>query len=403
MDILVSLSVCVCVGQSLCCFEGSSYLSCYLITLLATITVSWSDHADCRHLEEELKLSKAEILGLRAALSSCNEEINLLKLQTEELQHKFEKESEIKDAQIHQQGSEVEEKSNTIAHLTQQLHQTQLRLKATVEDSGAQDTVCTCGIVRMPNRRRRVRRTTSSPTPQDISSLTDDYQPRQHTPFTPKPPSSPRPPSSSSSSPHIANTHPLTCRARSSARRQSFSPETVSTEAHVPRPPSTSTSSLPTMRLSTTDPRSTLEPVYTQKHSEIPPDISEILLHQEKGDIQVVARPPPSVLPPIRSETVMPSPPFMSSACSTESKSFSEPSSRLQYRHRHRRIFLAESQGLSSAPSTMRVLHYNTRGTKRGEGGGPDPSEAAEGTLLVKEAVNRKDPAWWELHQHRAD
>ena len=49
----------------------------------------------------------------------------------------------------------------------------------------------------------------------------------------------------------------------------------------------------------------------------------------------------------------------------------------------------------------MRVLRYNGRGLKQGENG--VSGETAEGALLVKEAVNRKDQAWQELHQHGAD
>ena len=254
-------------------------------------------------------------------------------------------------------------------------------------------------MVQASRKGRRVRRTTSSPTPQNISSLTSNHPisgARLPPPFFPRPPSS--------SSPYATTPHPLVRRTSNTARRHSLSPQASSAnaaEGPVPRPPGMSTSSHSTTRLSAVDHSSSLEPVSTHKYGEIPPDISDILLHQERGEVQEVTKPPLPVLPPIRSDTAMTTLTSVPSPNSAQCTSLSELSSRLHCQRRHRHIVLAKSQGLSSAPSTMRVLHYNGRGLKQVENG--VPGETAEGALLVKEAVNRKDQAWQELHQHGAD
>ena len=354
------------------------------------------------HLEEELKSSKAEILDLRAALSSYAEEVTVLEHQIEELQYKFGEKFRRRDSRIEQLDLDIKEKSTAIANLTQQLHQTHIRLEAVAEnDATVQYSTGAFSSMSGSTARkgRRVRRTTSSPTPPNVSSLAGN-QPssgaRQLPLFIPRPPSS--------SSPYSTIPHPLVRRASSTGQRRSVSPEASSAnaaEGPAPRPPGTSSSSLSTTRLSAVDHSSSLEPVSMHKYGEIPPDISDIILHQERGDIQAITRPSLPVLPPIRSDTAMTTLTSVPSSHSTKCASLSQLPSRLQYQQRHRHIVLAKSQGLSSAPSTMRVLRYNGRGLKQGENG--VSGETAEGALLVKEAVNRKDQAWQELHQHGAD
>jgi len=81
-----------------------------------------------------LKSSKAEILDLRAALSSYAEEITVLEHRIEELQYKFGEKVRRRDARIEQLDLDLKEKSTAVANLTQQLHQTHIRLEAVAEN-----------------------------------------------------------------------------------------------------------------------------------------------------------------------------------------------------------------------------------------------------------------------------
>ena len=398
--------------------------------------------AECKHLGEELISSKAEVLRLLSVLSTHEEKSSLLAHQLAEIEKKFTAETNSKEDRISQLNIELESKSNTVAYLTQQLHQSKLRLKKALEggayakrtyaaptcaatgDPSGHDVILqpghpSAGTSTRPYRTNRVvRRTTSSPVPQRFASSSQDQsaspeaRSMHHLPTPPLPPHPP-------SSPQTTPPHPRIRRASTPRRRKSdlppetSSPRDLTDNGQQPRPPSVSP------RQQSGASRTNLDPMRGQRYPS-PPDISDILQSQ-KSRVPVVTKPTPPVLPPIQSDICMaterrgdtPSPtevlPQSKSVDSYGTCTFTEstdnPSSRLQpLPHRQRHIILAKSQGLSSAPSTLRVLRYGPRGleSKREEADVYKPG-AAEGTLMVKENVNEKSQAWQELHQHGAD
>ena len=379
--------------------------------------------------------SKAEVLRLLSALSAREERSSLLGYQLAESEKKFAEEVKSREDKIGQLGVELESKANTVAYLTQQLHQSKLRLKKALEkhtyaaptctaagdavlQPGSSNAVLGTASTRPYRTSRVVRRTVSSPVPQEVASLTSVSPEAKTVRYLPTPPLPPRPPSS----PQTTPPYPLIRRASTPRRRKSDrSPETSSPQnlpesgefTTQPRPPSVSP------RQPSGGSRTNLDPVRAQRYHPSPPDISDILQSQ-KSTVSVITKPTPPVLPPIQSDTCMHAerhcsvasslmdvlPQSKSVDCYTSSESPDTPSSRPQhYPRRHRHIVLAKSQGLSSAPSALRVLHYGPRGVER-ERKETDVSSkpgAAQGTLMVKENVNEKSQAWQELHQHGAD
>jgi hypothetical protein len=194
-----------------------------------------------------------------------------------------------------------------------------------------------------------------------------------------------------------------------------------------------------------------LDPVLPHRQGVVPQELRELLQSRESGgDLDeklqqlLISKPPP--LPPIVSDdetqsevlhhfdptaamtidrpnnltTVHPSDPVSSSRVKGHHPHAYHPAG---IRQHHRHFILAKAQGLSSAPSTVRLLRYSPP-TQQGqdlimreevggaggsgllvqesEEGVVDEIEergTAEGTLLVKETIDRKDSALQELHQ----
>ncbi len=377
-------------------------------------------------------------------LTSREERMKLLERRVAELEQKLSEELKCRDISITELNMELESKSNTIAYLTQQLHQAKVKLKEALEDTHRLTQVQreTLSTASLPQRRlgspsdakavqsstpracRTFRRTSSSPVPQDIQTHLSSGN---TTLMAPSPRLAPRPPSTGSPS------HPLLQRRASNnlRRRWSHSPKTSGSTSAIgsysptppPRPPSL------TPRGST----KALCPVSMHRHPSTPPDVTDILdNHQETRarEVQLAIRPSPPVLPPIQSENsvldrhrgrggVIPNQPGMVMPSQSVDHIHQSEVSRLQHPQQHRHFVLAQAQGLSSAPSTLRVLRYNALSRGGMEGGSEgigmevegeeeeneeeEEEEAMEGRLLVRESINRKEQAWQELHQHGAD
>ncbi len=398
-----------------------------------------------RQLEEQLSMSTAEALELRTSLTSHEEKVGLLEHKVSELEERLSEECNRRDARVAELNTELESKSNAIAYLTQQLRQAKLKLKAALEENGRLTHAQIASTTALPVRRldttapracRTFRRTTSSPLPQDTANFEarlNSGNSRAMSPPTLPPPLVPRPPSTGSPS------HPLLHRRASSKvrRRWSHSPKSSgsssTTGLHSPHPPP---------NVSPCASNTSLGPISMYRPPTTPPDVSDILRHNHDlraKDSQLVVKRSPPVLPPIQSETsvlyqhrggepsvvdsrsgvLMPS----HSANHVHHPELSHP----QHSYRHRHLILAQAQGLSSAPSALRVLRYSSLSRGRLEGGRGEvgveeeeegeevweeeseeeeeegEEEMVEGRLLVRETVSRKDQAWQELHQHGAD
>lgn len=404
---------------------------------------------ECKQLEEDLTSSKAEILKLSSQLSSNQDKLMLYEHQLQDVTSKFTEEIKIKDEKLTRQNADLEAKSNTVASLTQQLYNTRLRLRNEMETNAriASGAVCKCPhchlhvqvhgnhhvgnsdehfhsqlhlpkdtnvsdvsieseptkTVRSSQIERRRKRTVSSPVPDSVSSIVDQAGLESETSTgsrrLPTPPILPRPPSNSS-----------VRRASIPVRRQ------LPFTSSLTKEQTTSMTSLPGGYQDSSVEQRTLDPVRVYKCGTVPPDIRHLLRSRE-GDVRIVSKPAPPVLPPIQSydgtewmsNTNIQHSEDSQSSTGLEYASCSELPTRIPPR-RHRHFILAQAQGLSSAPSTMRVLRYNPHGLESGredmEGMREEEREligeesAAEGTLLVRETVNRKDHAWQELHQH---
>ena len=483
---------------------------------------------ECEHLEESLTNSKAEILKLRSALTSSEDKIHLLDHQLEELDTKFSEEVQIRDEQLSKQGSELESKANTIAMLTQQLYNTQVRLRnelqlqaknvntTTATSSPATSSaVCVCphchvhrkkpavtgdrycalseGIVpvdyqmstgtatgtssrsRISRIQRRHFRNSSSPAAQDVRNLSEPednnyYSPSKTATGTkrlPTPPLTPRPPPTTAAFPAPS----MIRRASNPIRKQSPSPRSsrgqasssggsrsVMSRASVASLTDESAQSCASISMaSVSNEGKMLDPVQVYRQGVMPQELRELLQSRERGDLgeqlQQLLISKPAPLPPIVSDDdndqttptqseifhydpatmmidpnnftmVHPSNPLTS--MSSRFNGHPHPHAHHHNHHpagtrqHHRHIILAKAQGLSSAPSTVRLLRYSPaqqqqQDLMREEVGGASGSgllveskegviedkerEAAEGTLLVKEAVDRKDSALQELHQ----
>ena len=371
-------------------------------------------------------------------ISSNDDKLKLYEHQLQDMTSKFTDEMRIKEEKVSRQNAELETKSSTIASLTQQLYNTRIRLRSEIETNAriASGAICNCPHCRAHHRsrptsrsstdksnvsadkepmrtsrieRRRVR-TVSSPVPDSIADQQEQDGLRSSTGSIrlPTPPSLPKPPTKSSIR-----------RASIPIRRQ-----LPFMSASVREPTTTgSTTSLPGGRHPRPDEnvleQRALDPVKMYRYGTVPTDIRQ-LLHSREGDVRIVSKPAPPVLPPITlddntkslSQTEILNREDTQLSNELEYASYSElPTSNIRLR-RHRHFILAQAQGLSSAPSTMRVLRYHPHSLEPGleDVGTGRPREAeeefigeegaAEGTLLVRETVNRKDQGWRELHQH---
>ena len=232
--------------------------------------------------------------------------------------------------------------------------------------------------------RRRVRRATASALPHNPHKKSLETRRSLPTPVHTPPSVSPRPPSTSPP-------QRLLHRASRVAHRN---PQHAS--AHQDASPQSTTS---------------LDPVQLHKKA---PDVTDLLKQEGNSatNVCVITRSSPPVLPPI---------PTISNFVAhqnSETSSCRIPESHQQYPlhpTRHRHVILARSQGLNSAPSSVRVLagrrarnlrqsHCEGKSVKEGKVESGENRSKAEGILLVKEEPrHQKSQAWQELHQSGSD
>ena len=327
---------------------------------------------------------------------------------------------------------------------------------------------------RVSRIQRRHFRNSSSPVSQDVRNLSQSesedgyFSPsKTGTRMLPATPSlTPRPPPTSAASPAPS----MIRRASNPMRKQS--PSLRSSRGQISGSTSSVTSSCTSIATLTDDSDATslsttsvgnnevakvLDPVQPHRQGTVPQELRELLKSRENGDLGeqlLISKPPP--LPPIVSTDDNNS----DQTTSTQSEVFhghyfdpatmtvdpnnlttvqpSDPlsSSRVKGHHHyhpggicqhHRHFILAKAQGLSSAPSTVRLLRYSPpaqqkqdlmmrevqelevggaggsgllmESTERGVIDEGEERGTAEGTLLVKETIDRKDSGLQELHQ----
>lgn len=370
-----------------------------------SISLSTGRSDCCKHLEKELQSYKSEVNSLQFALSACKEEIKLLQHQMSSEESTFLEEISQKDAQISYLGAELDHKTQLVAHLTKQLHQMKIEFTQVLEASSVTQSVAIpttsdydCSLAQREHPttgqiRRRVRRATASALPHDPDKKSSEKaMARRSLPTPVHTPSSvsPRPPSTSPPQRLLHRASRVTHR----------DPQPASTPQDASLTPQSTTS---------------LDPV--QLHKRAPND----LLKQEgnlTANVCVLARSSPPVLPPIPTNSNF--------VAHQNSEASSFPSCRIPESHRqcplhptqHRHVILARSQGLNSAPSSVRVLaRRRTRNlgqnhcegcegdsVKEGEVESGENRSKAEGILLVKEEPrHQKSQAWQELHQSGSD
>ena len=326
---------------------------------------------------------------------------------------------------------------------------------------------------RISRIQRRHFRNSSSPVSQDVRTLSQSesevgyYLPsKTGTKRLPTPPLTPRPPPTSAASPAPS----MIRRASNPLRKQSPSPRSSRGQVSSSGSTTSVTSSTSVATLTDESARSydslpmtsvsnegrTLDPVQVHRQGVVPQELRELLQSRESGDlggqVQQLLISKPAPLPPIVSDdddndqtaptqsevfhfdpttmtidtnnftVVHPSDPAVSSS---RFKGHHHPHGHAHHpagiRQHHRHFILAKAQGLSSAPSTVRLLRYSpptqqkqdlmAREEVGGAGGSGLLVESkegaiedggrgtAEGTLLVKETIDRKDSALQELHQ----
>ena len=399
---------------------------------------------ECKHLEAELHQSKAEVLALRSTVARQEETISLLQHQSEESGRVFSRELKERDDRVSMLLKEIEDKSDAVATLTQQLHRSRVQLRrdldgqvGTPSSNAAQPDDRT--LPRSTNRPRRIQRTVSNPSSENVK-LRSNLDAVASGPSPPPSSSEGSRPSLSASSitqrlpspsdvtrPLLSPRPPSTSPCGGSVRRAS-NPLRKSVQPHSSPPLSGSlmmpTHATPPPSETYADPAAApaqqlkLGPVQSRKRSNPPPDVASILQNQGK-EMQVLGKPPPLVLPPIRLDEIPPPLPLSQSDPSLSQKGNAPEGedgttlthdctiivgTRVHLPQGHRHIILAKSQGgVGSSPSTLRVMQYGGAAAV-----GEDPSqgtgeETTEGTLMVKENVSRKDQAWQELHQHGGD
>lgn len=274
---------------------------------------------------------------------------------------------------------------------------------------------------RVTRIQRRHFRNSSSPVAHEVSGLCSSDEKRSTNKRLPTPPLTPRPPATATPVPSTIR------RASNPIRKQSPSPRSshvhVSNDSESGNYSSVASTRVPSLTeedvdhatimeasashsvTSGSNERRALDPVQLYRQGVMPYELRELLQSRGanlEGELQLISsRPAP--LPPIAS----PGP--------TTAVDSTRLRGHAQYPPRQNRHFiLAKAQGLSSAPSTVRVLRYSSKqpqDSREDSGSGLLEAEcdkddrvvsevgAVEGTLLVKETVGRKDSALQELHQ----
>lgn len=330
---------------------------------------------------------------------------------------------------------------------------------------------------RVSRIQRRHFRNSSSPVSQDVRNLSQSESEDGY--FSPSkagtrmlpatPPLTPRPPPTSAASPAPS----MIRRASNPMRKQSPSPRSSrgqissisgSTSSMTSSRTSiaTLTDDLDAISLSATsvgnnEVAKVLDPVQPHRQGTVPQELRELLKSRENGNLGeqlLISKPPP--LPPIVSTdddnsdqttptqsevfhghysdpaTMTVDPNNLTTVHPSDPLSSSRVKGHHHYhpggiRQHHRHFILAKAQGLSSAPSTVRLLRYSPpaqqkqdlmmrevqelevggaggsgllmESTERGVIDEGEERGTAEGTLLVKETIDRKDSGLQELHQ----
>ena len=337
-------------------------------------------------VEEEL------ISTLQSALSKEQEKVDLLQHQIEELIIKHSQDIITKDKTISQLNNELDAKANVITLLSQQLCQIRIKLKEAIEAGVKESQVCVCPHC-FVHRKSLRRNTSTSPEVQVTPLLKQKYKSMVSLPATesssissvelmtstgihaiPTPPFSPHPPTSS-----VSHHHSIVRRA-STPRRLSLPSRKHQTE-----------------NLSTDN-------THRQRHSTrlpgtLPSELHQ-LFHPMKDEINTI-REPPVVLPPISpyhsintekqdsfQDGQIAQGSLMDGGGTNIASSPSTPPSFGTPHAQHQHLILAKAQGLSSAPSTLQMLHYGTRNRqtqKQEERDRGSDEITPEGVLMVKE------------------
>lgn len=330
-------------------------------------------------LEEELI---SEIAKLQSSLSKEQESCALLHHQVEHLLTKHSEEISARDDVISQLNTELDAKASVIALVTQQLCQVRAKLKQEVETRSKKPIACVCPHCFV--HRKSSTEGKLSPL-QEYSSNTGNRMELPNATLVPSPPSAtpPHPP------PPMASRHRIIKRRASTPiRRQSPSPR----------------NSLINLSLDSSK-DITLRPPRANKDPSILSSDFQEFLSLKDGVAKPVRRERHPVLPPIPSplqdEKAAGNLVIHSHTSYPGNQQISGASNASSSNARHR-LILAKSKGLSSAPSTLRVLHYGARSKQDSGGGGgtsgakeeeeaqeEDLAAAPEGALLL---VKKNDP-----------
>ena len=314
-----------------------------------------------QQLEEELI---SEIATLQSSLSKEKENVALLQYQVDHLLTRHSEDITARDDTINQLNNELDAKANITTLLTQQLCRVREKLKQEIESRTKMSNVCVC-------QHCFVHRKASSGPPRETDHLTSPSTDASDIPNTGKPspplsispnpqPSSisPNPPPSSiSPRPPLSSAgrnHSIKRRASTPIRRQLSSPKNSLTNLSLDL--SRGSSSYHQQQQ-----QQHLRPARASRGTGSLSSELQQLLSMNDGSGKPVRRETHPVLPPIpalhgdRSALGMEQPPptHAHRRCPQQSSE-----------HLHPRLILAKTKGLSSAPGTLRVLHYAHRNRK---------------------------------------
>ena len=388
---------------------------------LSTGLINDCTGVDLSLLREMETDSRAEVASLQSQLSAQREKTSLLEHELQLLKRKLVDSTKEKEDCIRTLNHELEKKSSSIAYLVTQLHQTKRLLHKTLE---SQRQVATKPLRPHPPLQpsppsesppeaayrtgkitKRLRRTCSSP----VTEEQGDNQRQLPTipPYASSPSPSPCPPpplpgidtnsfpatQSRVSRPHVTFSHPL------------HAPITPSTWArHHPslvQPPSSSYS-----KGNSESSQHLISANRTVHSKTLPPTVSQ---RSPTGRSKIV-------LPPIQSTSDHSDNLSMSkSDFPVRDPTVKSTAAVIARTGRgHRRLILAKSQGLSSAPSSLRRLSYppprvlerDTKEMEEEEEEGEqedqdEEEELTEGTLVVRQGIGSQGN-WRQLHQSHA-
>lgn len=347
-------------------------------------------------LEEELI---SEVAKLQSSLSKEQESCALLQHQVEHLLSRHSDELSAKDDVISQLNMELDAKASVIALVTQQLCQVRAKLKQEIEARSKKPSPCACPHCFVHRKMATSTEGRLSPL-QEAECRTNIGRELVNTAgsklLVPSPPSAipsapPHPPP-----PMAGRNRTIKRRASTPIRRQSPSPQTS---------PGTS---LTNLSLDSSKERC-LRPPHANKYSGT---LSTEFLYLKDSVAKPVRCETHPILPPISAATDLDGQTAVNQNCRSYPGNhqilISPGSSDTSTLNARRRLILANSKGLNSAPSGLRVLHYGARnqhdsiaGGGGGGGGGTSGEEeekaeegkevvtAPEGTLLL---VKENDP-----------